>query len=133
MTSSTVSNNGKFTWSVAGIEKAREPRDRSEEDYKRVTWSYESLFPLLKANERLIIWCQAHEAMDPVCEVGTVQGHGGLIIVWAPCTRGFCCDRQQVLGPTDLITTYSTSSRIIFGGIGHQTQTFRSGVQCSNH
>ncbi|GFV31569.1 hypothetical protein TNCV_4938801 [Trichonephila clavipes] len=31
---------------------------------------------------RLRIWRQAHEAMDPTCQVGTVPGHGGSIIVW---------------------------------------------------
>ncbi|GFT99496.1 uncharacterized protein TNCV_3239431 [Trichonephila clavipes] len=29
---------------------------------------------------RLRIWRQAHEAIDPACLVGTVQGHGGLIM-----------------------------------------------------
>ncbi|GFW97848.1 hypothetical protein TNCV_1426111 [Trichonephila clavipes] len=30
---------------------------------------------------RLKLWLQAPEAMDPTCQVGTVQGHGGLIMV----------------------------------------------------
>ncbi|GBM24226.1 hypothetical protein AVEN_22564-1 [Araneus ventricosus] len=50
-------------------------------DWKRVAWSDESLLQLLHANGRLGIWCQAHEAMDPACQNGTVQGHGGSIMV----------------------------------------------------
>ncbi|GFY13578.1 transposable element Tcb2 transposase [Trichonephila clavipes] len=46
------------------------------EDWKRVAWSDESRFRLLNADGRLRIWCQAHEARDPACQVGTVQGHG---------------------------------------------------------
>ncbi|GFW78459.1 HTH_Tnp_Tc3_2 domain-containing protein [Trichonephila clavipes] len=39
----------------------------SVEDWKRVAWSDESQF---------------HEALDPACQVETVHGHGGSIIVW---------------------------------------------------
>ncbi|GBN55591.1 hypothetical protein AVEN_183347-1 [Araneus ventricosus] len=52
------------------------------EDWKRVAWSDESQFRLLHADGRLRIWCQAHEAMDPACQIGTVQGHGVSIVVW---------------------------------------------------
>ncbi|GFW81438.1 uncharacterized protein TNCV_377861 [Trichonephila clavipes] len=48
---------------------------------KRVAWSDETLIRLLNANGRLRIWRQAHEAMDPACQVGTVQGNGGSIMV----------------------------------------------------
>ncbi|GFW86545.1 uncharacterized protein TNCV_4333291 [Trichonephila clavipes] len=30
----------------------------------------------------LRIWRQAHEAIDPACQVGNVQGHGGSIMDW---------------------------------------------------
>ncbi|GFY26318.1 transposable element Tc1 transposase [Trichonephila clavipes] len=50
-------------------------------DWKRVAWSDESRFRLLNADGRLRIWRQAHEAMDTACQVGTVQGHGGSIMV----------------------------------------------------
>ncbi|GFW69598.1 HTH_Tnp_Tc3_2 domain-containing protein [Trichonephila clavipes] len=43
---------------------------------KRVVWSDESRFRLLNADGRLRIWRQAHEAMNPAYQVGTVQGHG---------------------------------------------------------
>ncbi|GFW41141.1 hypothetical protein TNCV_841821 [Trichonephila clavipes] len=35
--------------------------------------------------------------------------------------------------PTDLTSTYSVCTQRVFGGIGHRTQAFRSGVRCSNH
>jgi len=67
---------------AARLAWAREHRDWSVEDWKRVAWSDESRFRLMNADGRLRIWRQAHEAMDPTCQVGTVQGHGGSILVW---------------------------------------------------
>ncbi|GFU99031.1 hypothetical protein TNCV_1614071 [Trichonephila clavipes] len=40
---------------------------------------------------------------------------------------------HKTFGPTDLPSTYTVGTRRIFGGIGHRTQAFRSGVRCSNH
>ncbi|GFX22937.1 hypothetical protein TNCV_2086451 [Trichonephila clavipes] len=40
---------------------------------------------------------------------------------------------RKTFGPTDLTSTYSVCTRKVFGGIEHGTQSFRSGVQCSNH
>ncbi|GFY20801.1 hypothetical protein TNCV_1120351 [Trichonephila clavipes] len=51
----------------------------------------------------------------------------------SPLHLWFCCDHPQDFGPTDLMSTYSMCTRRIFGGIGHRTQAFRSGVRCSNH
>ncbi|GFU59611.1 uncharacterized protein TNCV_3185821 [Trichonephila clavipes] len=59
----------------------QENTDYSVESWKRVIWSDESRFRLLNADGRLRIWRQANEALDPACQVGTVQGHGGLIRV----------------------------------------------------
>ncbi|GFW34759.1 uncharacterized protein TNCV_953871 [Trichonephila clavipes] len=56
---------------------------------KRVAWSAESGFRLLNTDERLRIWRQAHEAIDPACQVGTVQGHGGSMMVWDDFLRNF--------------------------------------------
>ncbi|GFU74404.1 uncharacterized protein TNCV_2525731 [Trichonephila clavipes] len=62
---------------------AREHRDRSIEDWKRVSWSDESRFRLPKQagsgeyGVRLI-----HEAIYPACQVGTVEGHDDSIMVW---------------------------------------------------
>ncbi|GFW63249.1 hypothetical protein TNCV_3476651 [Trichonephila clavipes] len=36
-------------------------------------------------------------------------------------------------GPTDLTSKFSVCTPRVFGGIGHRTQAFRSGVRCSNH
>ncbi|GFS66771.1 hypothetical protein TNCV_229941 [Trichonephila clavipes] len=48
------------------------PRPESTEtksvDWKRVAWSYESRVRL-NVNGRLRIWRQAHEAMDPACQI----------------------------------------------------------------
>ncbi|GFW50951.1 hypothetical protein TNCV_3592331 [Trichonephila clavipes] len=46
-----------------------------------------------------------------------------------PCTRD---SAHKTLVLTDLTSTYSVRTRRVFGGIGHRTQAFRSGVQCSN-
>ncbi|GFV46417.1 transposable element Tc1 transposase [Trichonephila clavipes] len=53
----------------------------SVEDWRRVVWSDESRFRLLNADGRLRTWRQAYEAVDPTCQVGTVQGHGGSTMV----------------------------------------------------
>ncbi|GFW93102.1 hypothetical protein TNCV_3888431 [Trichonephila clavipes] len=47
-----------------------------------------------------------------------------------PCARD---SAHKTFGTTDLTTTYSVCTRSVFGGIGHRTQVFRSGVRCSNH
>ncbi|GFV15121.1 HTH_Tnp_Tc3_2 domain-containing protein [Trichonephila clavipes] len=47
-------------------------------EWKRVA---RSPFRLLNADGRLKLWRQAHEAMDPACQIGTVQVHGGSIMV----------------------------------------------------
>ncbi|GFX12152.1 transposable element Tcb2 transposase [Trichonephila clavipes] len=79
---------------------AREPRDWSVEDWKRVAWSDESRFRLLNADGRLIMWCQAYEAMDPARRDGTVQGHGDSINVWAVFSQH--CLESFVRVPTSL-------------------------------
>ncbi|GFV72195.1 uncharacterized protein TNCV_995671, partial [Trichonephila clavipes] len=40
---------------------------------------------------------------------------------------------HKTFGLTDLSSTCSVCTRRVFGGIGHRTQAFRSGVRCSNH
>ncbi|GFU48879.1 short stature homeobox protein [Trichonephila clavipes] len=47
-----------------------------------------------------------------------------------PCTRD---SAHQTFGLTDLTRTYPVCTRRVFGGIGHRTQAFHSGVRCSNH
>ncbi|GFX13261.1 hypothetical protein TNCV_2990251 [Trichonephila clavipes] len=45
----------------------------------------------------------------------------------------FVISADKTFGPTDFTSTYSMCTRRVFGGIGHRTQAFRSGVRCSNH
>ncbi|GFV09651.1 HTH_Tnp_Tc3_2 domain-containing protein [Trichonephila clavipes] len=52
---------------AASLTCARDHRDWSVEDCKRVAWSDVSRFRLLNADGRLRIWRQAHEAIDPAC------------------------------------------------------------------
>ncbi|GFW99736.1 hypothetical protein TNCV_3419661 [Trichonephila clavipes] len=56
------------------------------------------------------------------------EGEGN--ILQSPCTRD---STHKTFGPTDLTSTYSVCTRWVFGGIGHRTQVFRSGVRCSIH
>ncbi|GFX50760.1 hypothetical protein TNCV_2723441 [Trichonephila clavipes] len=51
-------------------------------------------------------------------------------ILQSPCNRDLA---HKTFGPSDLTSTYSVCTRRVFGGIGHQTHAFRSGVRCSNH
>ncbi|GFW73451.1 transposable element Tcb2 transposase [Trichonephila clavipes] len=58
---------------------AREHKAWSVDDWKRVARTDESRFRLLNANGKLIIWRQFDEAMNPACQVGTIQMHDGSI------------------------------------------------------
>ncbi|GFV26220.1 uncharacterized protein TNCV_3150201 [Trichonephila clavipes] len=87
---------------------------REHRDWKRVAWSDESRFRLPKIDRRLRILLQVHEAMDPACQLGTVQGHGGSIMV-----RGVFCasvwDFWCVYQPPSIIriSTEINSSTVI--------------------
>ncbi|GBN97761.1 hypothetical protein AVEN_225137-1 [Araneus ventricosus] len=61
---------------AARLAWARELREWTLEHWKGVAWSDEFRFRLLHADGRLRISRQAHEAMDPACQVGTEQIHG---------------------------------------------------------
>ncbi|GBO01235.1 Transposable element Tcb2 transposase [Araneus ventricosus] len=80
--------NARLAW-------AREHREWTLED-----WSDESRFRLLQADGRLRIWRHAHEAIDPACQLGTVQGHGGSVMVWGVFSWQFL--GFLVLVPTSL-------------------------------
>lgn len=58
----------------------------------------ESRFRLVNVDGKLRIWCQAHEAMDPARQVGTVQDHRVSVTVWGV----FSC---QFLGSLVLVPT----------------------------
>ncbi|GFW67982.1 transposable element Tc1 transposase [Trichonephila clavipes] len=86
---------------AARLAWAREHRNCSVEDWKRVAWSNESRFRLLNVYGRRRIWRQAHEVMDPTCQVGSVQGHGGSIMVW-DVFRGTFRDLWCVFQPSSM-------------------------------
>ncbi|GFX35117.1 uncharacterized protein TNCV_2330571 [Trichonephila clavipes] len=69
-------------WSCTSCLVKRAQKLERGELETRVAWSDESRFRLLDANGRLRIWRFAHEAMNSAHHVGTVQGHGGSIMVW---------------------------------------------------
>ncbi|GFT30235.1 HTH_Tnp_Tc3_2 domain-containing protein [Trichonephila clavipes] len=54
----------------------------SVEDWNRLAWRDEYRFRLLNADRRLRIRRQAHEVMDPACQVKIVLEHCGSIMVW---------------------------------------------------
>ncbi|GFW82988.1 hypothetical protein TNCV_4604151 [Trichonephila clavipes] len=53
-------------------------------------------------------------------------------ILQLPALVGSAVTSHKTFGPTDLTSTYSVSTRRVFGGIGHRTHSFWSGVRCSN-
>ncbi|GFV10180.1 hypothetical protein TNCV_3661321 [Trichonephila clavipes] len=40
---------------------------------------------------------------------------------------------HKTFGPPDLMSTFSVSTRRVFGCVRHRTLVLRSGVRCSNH
>ncbi|GFU39842.1 HTH_Tnp_Tc3_2 domain-containing protein [Trichonephila clavipes] len=71
----TTQLNDGASSSAVRLVWAREHRDWSVEDWRRVAWNDESRFRLLNTDGRLRIGCQAHEATDPACQVGNIRGH----------------------------------------------------------
>lgn len=52
------------------------------QQWRNVIWSDESRFQLFHADGRHRVWRTPHEAMDPACQVGTVQAGGLSVMVW---------------------------------------------------
>ncbi|GFX19109.1 hypothetical protein TNCV_3012531 [Trichonephila clavipes] len=71
-----------------------------------------------------------HLSPPPQFRYGTVREG---IILQSPATMVSAATTHKFFEPLDLMSTYSVCTRKVFGGIGHQTQVFRSGVRCSNH
>ncbi|GFW63542.1 retrovirus-related Pol polyprotein from transposon opus [Trichonephila clavipes] len=67
------------------------------DDWKRVAWSDESGFRLLYVDGKLRIWRQTDEAYYPVHQVGTVQGHGGSIMVYADLEKAGIISKSNSL------------------------------------
>ena len=52
------------------------------QQWRNVIWSDESRYQLFHADGRHRVWRTPHEAMDPACQVGTVQAGGLSVMVW---------------------------------------------------
>ncbi|GFW38941.1 transposable element Tc1 transposase [Trichonephila clavipes] len=66
---------------AARLSWSKEHRDWSVKDSKRVACNEDSGFRLLNTDGRLRIGHQAYEVLDPACQDGIVQGHGGSFMV----------------------------------------------------
>ncbi len=64
------------------LQFAQAHQNWTTEDWKNVAWSDESRFLPWHSDGRIRIWRKKHESMDPSCLVSTVQGGGGVIMVW---------------------------------------------------
>ncbi|GFS94370.1 uncharacterized protein TNCV_2014061 [Trichonephila clavipes] len=71
-----------------------------------------------------------HQSPPPQFRHGTV-GEGN--ILQPPALVVSAVTSHKIFGPNDLTSTYSLCAWRVFGGIGHRTQAFRSGIRCSNH
>ncbi|GFT45932.1 uncharacterized protein TNCV_2250701 [Trichonephila clavipes] len=74
--------------------------------------------------------CRHHRSPPSLFRHGT-GGKGNILQPHA--LVGSAATAHKILGLTDLTRTYSECRRKVLGGIGHQTQAFRSGVRCFNH
>lgn len=52
-------------------------------DLKKVAWSDESQFQLVRVDVRVWVWRRPHGTMGPSCQQGLLQADGVLIMVWA--------------------------------------------------
>ncbi|GFU26546.1 transposable element Tc1 transposase [Trichonephila clavipes] len=62
---------------VLRLSWAREHIYCSVDDWEQVAWSNGPPFQLHNADGKLRMRRQAHKPVDPVCQIGTVKGHGG--------------------------------------------------------
>ena len=65
------------------VSSAKEHKNWTVEDWKRVMWSDESRFTLFQNDGRVRVWQEPHEALDPACVSPTVQASGGSVMIWA--------------------------------------------------
>ncbi|GFX10053.1 hypothetical protein TNCV_4539241 [Trichonephila clavipes] len=74
---------------------------------------------------------QNHLSPSPQFRHGTA-GEGIILQHPAPVVSA-ATTHKTTHHPTNLRSTYSVSTRIIFDGIGHRTQVLWSAVRCSNY
>lgn len=65
------------------LQWAKERKDWTVEDWKRVLWSDESRFTLFRSDGRVWVWRLPGERLLPECIIPTVKFGGGGIMVWA--------------------------------------------------
>ncbi|GFV55498.1 uncharacterized protein TNCV_3776841 [Trichonephila clavipes] len=73
------------------------------------------------------IW-RHHLSPPPQLRHGT-GGEGNILQSPAPVVSAVSA--HKTFGPTDIKSTFPGCTWRVFSGIGHRTQAFRSGVQCS--
>ncbi|GFU34133.1 uncharacterized protein TNCV_3199321 [Trichonephila clavipes] len=71
-----------------------------------------------------------HLFPPPKFRCGT-RGQGN--ILQPPVLMVKAATTHKTFEPTDLTSTYSVCTRMVFGSIGHRNQSFRSGIRCCNH
>lgn len=68
------------------LQFAREHKDWTLEQWKKVMWSDESRFTLFQSDGRIRVRREAGEVMHPSCLVPTVQACGGSVMIWGCCS-----------------------------------------------
>ena len=68
------------------LQFAREHKDWTLEQWKKVMWSDESRFTLFQSDGRIRVRREADEVMHPSCLVPTVQACGGSVMIWGCCS-----------------------------------------------
>jgi transposase len=64
------------------LQFAKDHKDWTVEQWKRVMWSDESRFTLFQNDGRVRVRREPHEALDPSCIAPTVQASGGSVMIW---------------------------------------------------
>ncbi|GFS81101.1 transposable element Tcb2 transposase [Trichonephila clavipes] len=73
-------------YKVLRLVRACQHRHWTVDDWKYVAWTDESRFLLNRADERVRVWKQHHESMDPTYQQGIAQAGGGSVMVWGMCS-----------------------------------------------
>ncbi|KAK1786370.1 hypothetical protein P4O66_017607 [Electrophorus voltai] len=68
------------------LQFAREHKDWTLEQWKKVMWSNESSFTLFQSDGRIRVRREAAEVMHPSCLVSTIQACGGSAMTWGCCS-----------------------------------------------
>lgn len=80
------------------LEWARNHKDWTAEDFKRVLWSDESKFEVFGTKRRIFVRRSAEQKMLPDCIVPTVKHGGGSVMVWGCFSSSGVGDLTRVIG-----------------------------------